>query len=161
MGLWTVMGKAEPFILSTGFMSVTGATKPNRCYRNSKPTSLGKHKSFILSAIVFQPPTKKLAWVAQPSRATSNGAPLPCLPAGCLPRYVYQAPVLPLQDPVPWDHWKSGLFPGMPFSKLTLPQGGVTQMLKGHVWKQQQHSDQMLGVRNRNDNSLFQGQEFG
>lgn len=30
------MGKAEPFVLPIGFMSITGGAKPNRHYRNSK-----------------------------------------------------------------------------------------------------------------------------
>lgn len=61
------MGKAEPFIPSTEFMSVTGATKPNRCYRNFKANLVledARASYFVLLSFSF--PRKKLAWVAQP-----------------------------------------------------------------------------------------------
>lgn len=60
------MGKAEPFILSTGFLSVTELQNQIGVTGTVKPTGLGKHKSFIFSATLFQLPTKKSAWVAQP-----------------------------------------------------------------------------------------------
>lgn len=61
------MGKAEPFILATGFMSVTGATKLNRCFGNFKAhLVLEDTRASYFVLLSFSSPGKKLAWVAQP-----------------------------------------------------------------------------------------------
>lgn len=50
--LRVVIEKVEALIHSTGFMSVAGDTKSNRCHRNSKVNSLGRQGELHLLVII-------------------------------------------------------------------------------------------------------------
>lgn len=118
VGLWAVTGKAEPFIVSTGFCQLLEIQNQAGVTGTLRSTSLGRHRSFI-PVIVFQHPSQGVGLGGRAPREppamtlfflTCLLAVFPGISAGSQPT--------PLQDSVPWGCWNLAHAQGCPSQYL-------------------------------------------